>query len=89
MIEEYLPELRGLQDLGKRQTNHQDLIKGSRGLWIKDADRYLNPETNTITSDYIPVAELDYYVNALQLPSSQPKSWLNVSDLGNFLGMNR
>ena len=85
VIEDYLPELCRLQDLGKNQTNHQELIKGSRELWIKDADRYLNPETNTITSDYVPVTELDYYANALQLPSSQPKnSWLNVSDLGNF-----
>lgn len=90
VIEEYLPELHRLQDLGERQTNHQDLIKGSRELWIKDADRYLNPETNTITSNYVPVAEVDYYANALQLSTSQPKkSWLNVSDLGNFLGMNR
>lgn len=90
VIDEYIPELRRLQDLGKSQTNHQELIEGSRELWIKDADRYLNSETNTITSNYVPVTELDYYANALQLPSSQPKnSWLNVSDLGNFLGMNR
>lgn len=90
VIEDYLPELCRLQDLGKNQTNHQELIKGSRELWIKDADRYLNPETNTITSNYVPVAEVDYYANALQLSTSQPKkSWLNVSDLGNFLGMNR
>lgn len=84
VINDYMPDLCQLQEIGKGLdcATHDRLISDARHLWASDSQRYLNPETNSLTSDYIPVEELNYYADALQSTvKSDSTPWLNLSDL--------